>query len=103
MHKKYAKAGLVCMSLSVDQVEDRAKALKFLQAKGATFANYLLDEEPKIWQDHWDLAGPPVVLVYGSDGQLARRFVNDATSEYTYADVEKLVQKLLPLAGQSSK
>jgi len=95
MHKKYAKDGLVCISLSVDQLENKGRALKFLQAKGATFANYLLDEEVQVWQEQWDVAGPPAVIVYGADGKLARRFVNDATTEYTYADVEKLVQKLM--------
>jgi len=95
MHKKHGKDGVVCMSVSVDLVEDKDKALKFLRAKGATFANYLLDDETQVWQDHWDLSGPPAVLVYGRDGKLARRFVNDANGQYTYADVEKFVQKLL--------
>jgi len=45
MHKKYGKDGLVCMSVSVDQLDDKDKAHKFLKSKGATFANYLLDEE----------------------------------------------------------
>jgi hypothetical protein len=97
MHKKYAKNGLVCMSVSVDLVDDKDKAHKFLKSKGATFANYLLDEEEtKVWQDHWDMGGPPAVFVYGRDGKIARRFVNDADNTFTYADVEKYVKTLLP-------
>jgi len=97
MHKKYVKDGLVCMTVSVDQPEDRDKALQFLKAKGATFPNYFLnEEEAKVWQDHWDVNGPPAVFIYGRDGKLARRFVNDANNSYEYADVDKFMQKFLP-------
>ena len=66
--------------------------------------SYLLDEEDtKVWQDHWDMGGPPAVFVYGRDGKLARRFVNDFQNTFTYADVEKYVKTLLPRGGQGGK
>jgi hypothetical protein len=80
----------------VDQADDKERALDFLKQQKATFANYLLDEEDtKVWQEHWDIGGPPAVCVYGRDGKLVRRFVNDANGTFTYADVEKLVRPLL--------
>ena len=96
LHHKYAKDGMTAVSLSLDPVEDKGKALKFLQEKNAAFPNYLLDEDAKIWQEHFDIYGQPAVMVYGTDGKLAGRFDhNDANKQYTYDDVEKLVQKLL--------
>ena len=45
MHKKYARDGLVCMSVSVDQADDKERVLDFLKEQKATFANYLLDTQ----------------------------------------------------------
>ncbi|SRR6266540_1463292 len=99
MHEKYGKDGLVCVSVSVDDAEDkdaRDAVLTFLQAKKATFTNYLLDEKTEVWQSEWTMKAPPVVRVYGRDGKLARQFDNDdPDNQYTYEDVEHLVRKLL--------
>jgi len=84
---------LVCVSVSVDQVEDRDKAFAFLKSRGAVFANYLLDEPPAVWQGIWDLNGPPLVLVYDRQGKQVGRF--DADVDHTPADIERLVEKLL--------
>jgi hypothetical protein len=78
----------VCLSVSVDEPEDHAKALKFLKKLNATFANYLLDEKIKVWQDLFDTPGLPAVRVYDQSGKLVGRFED-------YEDVEKLVVKLL--------
>ena len=96
LHRKYAGKGLACVSVSVDPVEDQAAALKFLQKQKATFANYLLDEPNTAKQKYFDIFGPPAVLVYDRDGKLAQRFDhNDVNKDYSYADVEKVVKKLL--------
>jgi hypothetical protein len=96
MHERYAKDGLVCTSVSVDDVEDKDRVLTFLKSKKATFANYLLDEKAEVWQNEWEFTAPPAVLVYGRNGKLARKFDNDdPNNPFDYADVEPLVQKLL--------
>ncbi len=99
LHRKYAGSGVVCVSVSVDEPDDakaRERALAFLKAKGATFPNYLIDEKAQVWQDHFDINGPPAVFVYGRDGSLAGRFDhNDVNKQYTYADVEKCVRGAL--------
>ena len=103
LHQRYGKHKVVCISASVDEVENKEEALKFLKATKATFPNYLIDDEAKIWQDHWDFIGPPAVFVFDQKGKLAGRFDhNDPDKKYTYADVEKLVQKLLKLSASSS-
>lgn len=95
LHQRYAKEGVVCMSVSLDEPKQHNDALTFLKAKQAAFPNYLLDEGEKGW-DHLDLKGIPAVFVYDRQGKLARRFTgDDPDNQYTYADVEKFVQKLI--------
>jgi hypothetical protein len=96
MHRKYEKDGVVCLSVSVDEVEGQQKTLKFLADQGATFENYLLNEENEVWQKQWDTAAPPLVLVYDREGKVAGRFENnDPKKPFTYHDVENRVKQLL--------
>ncbi len=102
LHKKYGPDGLACVSVTVDPVDDYKPALKFLQKQAATFPNYLMDEANAVWQEHFDINGPPAVFVYDRTGKLAARFDhNDPCKQYTYADVEGLVRKLLRKAKGS--
>src|SRR5262245_33375398 len=96
MHERYAKDGLVCMSVSVDELDRKGAALKFLREKKATFPNFLLDEAVAKWSERWSINGPPAVLVYDRQGNLARKFDNnDPDKQFTYKDVEKLAKELL--------
>jgi hypothetical protein len=96
MHKHYAKDGVVCVSVSLDNMKDEGRALKFLQKQGATFPNYILDEPDwDAWQSHWKFDGPPAVFVFDRAGNKVGEFRNTADEHYTYEDVEKLVVKLL--------
>jgi hypothetical protein len=93
MHHKYAKDGLVCLSVSVDDKDDKDKTLAFLQKQKAVFANYLIDEPGEVWEKRLDAGAPPTVLVYGRDGQRVKKFTTE--DPFTYADVEKVVMPLL--------
>jgi len=96
LHEKYAGAGLVCMSVAVDEVKQQPAALAFLRKQQAAFANYLLDEEFGYWQDKFDINGPPAVFVFDRANRRAGKFdYTDPNKQFTYADVEKLVQQLL--------
>ena len=96
MHRKYAKDGLVCISVSVDEEKNREAALDFLKDKGATFSNYLLDHEVGFWQDKFEINAPPAVFVFDRDNRRAGKFDgSDTDKPYTYEDVEILVKKLL--------
>ena len=95
IYRDHAKDGVVCLSVSLDQSEQRDNALAFLTAKGATFPNFLIDEDGT-WQDKWNIRGIPMVLVFGRDGRLARKFDrDDPDNQFTYPDVEKFVQDLI--------
>lgn len=95
LHQIHAKDGLVCMSIAVDEVENKDRALAFLKKEKAAFANYLLSADSENWQDHWDINAVPAVLVYRG-GKLDRKFTRDnPDNQYTYAEVEKYVAQLL--------
>jgi thiol-disulfide isomerase/thioredoxin len=96
LHEQHAKDGLVCMTLCVDNPEDRPAALAFLKAKRATFANYFFDEGAKVWQEHFKLGGVPGVFIWDRAGNQAARFdLDDADREFSYDHVEKKIAELL--------
>lgn len=93
LHQKYAKDGLVCISLTVDDVDDKDRSLKFLRSQKATMINLLIDEPAETWQKKLDATVPPNVFVIGKDGKRVKRFTS--AEPFTYADVEKIVKPLL--------
>jgi thiol-disulfide isomerase/thioredoxin len=80
-----------CISVTVDDPDDTAKALRFLKQQKATFDNYLLDEKAEVYQKEFGFAAVPCVLVYGKDGKLVKKF---SDKEFTYKDVRKVVDKI---------
>lgn len=96
LHERYAKDGLVCMSVSVDPVDRREAALEFLKVQRATFPNFLLDEPGEVWQQRWHTDSVPVVFVFDREGRRAAKFDDhDPNKPLHYADVETLVRELL--------
>lgn len=99
MHKQYAGAGLVAVSVSLDDVSDpddakdvEAKVLKFLQVKKATFTNLILEQRPKFWQEKLHIDGPPSVFVFNREGGLEKQFKDEFSYE---KDVNPLVTELM--------
>ena len=100
LHEKLGKDGVVCISVSVDEKDNREAALKYLQKQNATMANYWLDENPEIWGKKWNVKAVPVVFVFDKEGKPARKFSNDVVDPkkpdgFTYDDVNKIVDDLL--------
>jgi thiol-disulfide isomerase/thioredoxin len=93
LHHKYAKDGLVCISVSVDDIDDKERTLKFLRSQKATTINYLIDESADVWQNKLDATVPPNAIIIGRDGQRVKRF--SAEAPFTYEDVEKAVKLAL--------
>ncbi len=92
----YADQGVVCVSVSVDDPGERDSVLKFLKSKKAAITNFLLDEDPSVWQDKWDITAIPAVFVYGVDGKIAAKFDhNEPQNDFSYDDVEDAVDELL--------
>ena len=96
LHEQFAKDGLVCMSMSVDEREDSAAALTFLKGRQASFANFLIDEPAQVWQNHFSLKGVPAVFIWDRTGKQVARFDgDDPDNQFTYDQVEKKVAELL--------
>jgi len=96
MHRKYGSQGVVCLSVSLDEVKQQPAALAFLKKVDAGFANVLLDEEQELWQAKFRITAPPTVFVFDRQGRRAGKFDSeDADKPFSYKDVEKLVTDLL--------
>lgn len=94
MHQELSKAGLVVISLSVDEPEEKANALKFLEEKKATFQNFILedkDRNEKAGDDKLYHSAPPIVHVFDRDGKKVKTLEGKKEAE----GVEKLVKELL--------
>lgn len=108
LHQKYGGKQVVCMSLSCDYAGIknkppeyyREKVLKFLEKHGAEFQN-LLSSVPSedLFDKKMKISSIPVVYVFGPDGKIAKRFDNEQAKaeedNFTYADINKLVEELV--------
>lgn len=72
MHERHAKDGVVCISVSTDEKEQQAEVVKYLKSQKASFPNFLLDEEPEVWQEKLKMIAPPAVFVYDREVQWRR-------------------------------
>ena len=108
LHQKYGNDKVVCISGSCDYdgldapqdlLED---VLDFLRQQNATFDNILFNVEYDELSKLLKFAAIPVVYVYGSDGELAKRFDNEAGGEeFTYKkDIFPFIEKLLAPADE---
>jgi hypothetical protein len=100
MHERYAKDGLVCVSLNVDlELEKMAAVLAFLKRHNATFTNFHLDEPEGAWEERFKTGGLPLIVVFDRDGRKAHQFDTETPGRTpTYEkDVEPAVRKLLGL------
>jgi hypothetical protein len=94
MQKKYAKDGVVAVSVNLDDPNDAGvtdKAREFLVSQKATFTNLILDEKVEVWQKNLKIEGVPCIFVFDKDGKVAKKF----DSGEKYDEVEKLVVDLL--------
>ena len=94
MHKDLHKAGLVVISLSVDEPADRSEALQFLKDQQATFQNFLLedkDRNEKAGDEKLYHSAPPIVHVFDREGKKVKTLEGKKEAE----GLEKLVKDLL--------
>ena len=94
MHRKYGKQGLVAVSVSVDDVDDKdtpGEVLKFLRQQKATGPNFLLNETQEDWQKKLKIDAVPAVFVFNRAGQIEQKYLEAPK----HAEIEKLVEQLL--------
>jgi len=95
MHKKYAKDGLAVISVctDVEDAETKARTVKFLKEKGATFVNLALDEDSDVRADKLRFTVPPCYYVFSRQGRWT--MFTPAEDSIDHDAVEKLVRELL--------
>lgn len=94
MHRELSKAGVVVISLSIDEPDEKASVLKFLEGQKATMRNLILedkDRNEKAGDEKLYHSAPPICHVFGRDGKLAKTF----EGKKQVAGVEDFVKGLL--------
>ncbi len=99
MNEKYGPQGLKVISLSMDDPTEPdmvAAANKFLVEQKSTITNLLMDETPEVAFEKLNVNGIPAVFLFGPDGkEVARYTMDDPNKQFTYAQVEADVAKIL--------
>jgi len=93
MHQKFAKDGLVALSVQLDSLDEKDlkdRVAKILKSKNVTFPAYILDEEPEFWQGKLRFASYPAIFVFDREGKWTQ-----FKDEFKYEDVDRLVESLL--------
>ena len=114
LHRAHAP-DVVCISFNLDfsgaagetPESFREPVSQFLTKQGATFLNVISSDAADDIFLRLNLGSIPAVLVYGRDGQLAKRFDNDdalyGEEGFTYEKhIVPLVEQLLNAAGSTS-
>lgn len=101
LHHELGDKGVVASSICLtmrDANAEKPKAEEFLKEKKAVTTNFWVTDEEGYAKAaaRWKFEGIPVVVIYGRDGAIAKTFTNDdPDSQFTYADVEKYLGKML--------
>lgn len=98
LHEKRAKDDVVCISVSIDDKENREVALAYLKKQNATTTNFWLDESSDVWAKKWNVKrGVPIAFVFDKQGKIAKKFdnENEKADPFTYKEVTKVVDELL--------
>jgi len=94
MHQELSKAGLVVISLSVDDTDEMANVLKFLEGQKATMRNFILadpDRNEKAGDEKLLHSAPPIVHIFDRDGKKVK--ILEGKKELQ--GVDKVVKDLL--------
>jgi thiol-disulfide isomerase/thioredoxin len=98
MHKKYAAHGLVVISVSVDDANDKEKvaaAHTFLRQIDSPFRNLLLRDPPDSWMKKLEFSLLPCCYVFDRHGKWTRFGGVESAKSVSHDDLEKLVVRLL--------
>lgn len=97
MHTRYAKDGLVAISVALttdDTVgtDEYNRIAKFLNKSNATIRNFVLDEPGELWQKKLGINGPPCIYLFDKDNRFVKKMVED---DVDFAVLEKTIRELL--------
>jgi hypothetical protein len=96
LQRKFAKDGLVCVTVSSDPAKSSKHALEHLESAKCDLVNYRQDDNDVSdgWTNCFGCCGFPVLIVFGRDGKQAASY--EVTElPFEPATIEKAVTKLL--------
>jgi hypothetical protein len=96
MHQELSKAGLVVITLSVDDPDEKANVVKFLEGQKATMQNFILEDperNEKAGDEKLFHSIPPIVHVFDREGKKAKTFEKKKEFETLDAFVKELLEK----------
>jgi hypothetical protein len=97
MHKKYANDGLVALSVSLDDANDkevRAQVDDFLTKKQAVFTNLISEGKPDEWQKKLQIDAVPCVYLFNQENRIVKKLTGEK-EKVDYKVIEAEVVKLL--------
>ncbi len=95
LHKKYAKDGLVAVTVQVDEnPKDREKGAQWLRDNKVPAINITLDETFELANKKMRLDSFPTLFVFNREGKYIH-FPKENESEIDEKEVDKLVQEFL--------
>ena len=95
---KYGKQGLAVVSMSMDDAEDKARAIKFLNKKNARIVNLMSwdgVEEDAVKAFDIDGGALPHFKIYDRNGKLIRKFGFKPGKPVKHEDVEAAIKEAL--------
>lgn len=99
MHKEHGSKGMVVISVSVDEANDKEKvdaANQFLREQQSPFINLLLDEPHGVWSKKLNFTIPPCYFVFDRRGKWMRFNPSDFDTEAQFhKEMDGTILKLL--------
>jgi thiol-disulfide isomerase/thioredoxin len=94
--KDHAVAGLVVITVTTDEVEDKAKVLEFLKKHDATTVNLLLKDteaNQTKYEEQFPVERQPTLWIYDTAGQQVVKDFGKLKPEQLEAKVQELLKK----------
>src|SRR5437867_13172190 len=98
MHKKLADKGLVVITVSVDEPNDKEKveaANAFLRKVQPPFVNLLLNEPHQIWSKNFEFTIPPYYFIFDRRGKSTRFNPNDFDGDELHKTMDKAMIRMI--------
>jgi len=97
LHQRHAEEGLVVISVSFDEPEDKQRVLDFLKSKKATFDNFIYPHGlgPKAMKAFDVPAGLPHLKLYDRHGNLYKTFGAEQSAAIDEKQIDQAVEELL--------
>jgi hypothetical protein len=104
MHRKYEKEGLVVLAASFDNPGDkeaRDEIEAFLKKKGATFLNFVLENDADELYKTLDIPGPPCLYLFNRENRFVKKMVG--ADQIDFQVVEAEIARMLKSTSAAKK